>query len=394
MATAVAVAVLGLLAVGSAAARTKARATKDPVPPSFVGVDIDGPMLAPNTAIDLTRQFDNMVASGVGSVRLAFNWGGAQPYQSWSDVPANLQSQFTDAGGMPTDFSATDQMVGLAAARGMTVLPTVLYAPSWDLRTNPDGVDIPATPGPYANYLTALVGRYGPHGSFWSSHPGILRRPIRMWQIWNEENLSYYWPQPFASSYVKLLRAAHAAIKRADRGARVVLGPLTNMAWQALGTIYRHGARNLFDIASVNAFTKLPSNVVLYLRLVRHAMDHFKDRHKPLIASEISWPSALGDTTVHFDWDTTEAGQAHNIAALVPMLGADRFSLGLQGFYYYNWMGQEDYGAADFNFAGLVGITAGGQVFTKPALGAFRHAALALEHCKVKSSVATRCAQR
>ena len=76
------------------------------------------------------------------------------------------------------------------------------------------------------------------------------------------------------------------------------------------------------------------------------------------------------------------------------MLGADRSSLGLKGFYYYNWMGVEDYGAPDFSFAGLVGITTGGQVFTKPALGAFKHAALTLEHCKVKSSVATRCARR
>ena len=43
-----------------------------------------------------------------------------------------------------------------------------------------------------------------------------------MWQIWNEENLTYYWHQPFASSYISLLRAAHNAIKRADPGAKVM----------------------------------------------------------------------------------------------------------------------------------------------------------------------------
>jgi hypothetical protein len=395
LATIALVALLSLSAAGSASARARARTAKaDPVPSSFVGVDIDGPMVDDAAGIDLTHQFNTMVSVGVGNIRMAFNWAGAQPYQSWAEVPAGQQGNFTDVGGIPTDFAATDQMVGLAAQRGMSVLPTVLYAPSWDARDNPVGVDTPAQPGPYAAYVTALVHRYGPHGSFWSANPQIPARPIRMWQIWNEENLSYYWQQPFASSYIPLLRAAHNAIKSADPGAKVIVGALTNMAWNALGQLYHRGARKLFDAVAVNGFTKKPANVILYLRLVRRAMDRFKDRHKPLYATEVSWPSAVGDTKVHFDWDTTEAGQARNIAALLPMLGADRFSLGLKGFYYYNWMGVEDFGALDFSFAGLVGITTDGQVFTKPALGAFKRGALALEHCKVKSSVATRCAKR
>lgn len=391
LATIALVALVSLCAAGSASARARARTAKaDPVPSSFVGVDIDGPMVDNSAGIDLTQQFNRMVSVGVGSIRMAFNWATAQPYQPGTAVPAG----FTDVGGVPTDFAATDQMVGLAARRGMTVLPTVLYAPSWDATYNPVGVNTPTQPGPYAAYLTALIQRYGPHGSFWSANPQIPKRPIRMWQIWNEENLTYYWHQPFASSYISLLRAAHNAIKRADPGAKVMVGALTNMAWTALGQLYRHGARKLFDAVAVNGFTKKPANVIVYLRLVRRAMDRFKDGRKPLYATEVSWPSAIPYTKVHFDWDTTEAGQARNIAALLPMLGADRSSLRLQGFYYYSWMGTEDYQAPDFAYAGLVGITTGGQVFTKPALGAFKHAALTLEHCKVKSSVATRCARR
>ena len=394
LATIALVALLSLCAAGSASARARARAAKaDPVPTSFVGVDIDGPMVDDSAGIDLTHEFNTMVSVGVGSIRMAFNWAGAQPYQSWTEVPAGQEGNFTDVDDVPTDFAATDQMVGLAAQRGMTVLPTVLYAPLWDATHNPAGVDTPTQPGPYAAYLTALIHRYGPHGSFWSANPQIPRRPIRTWQIWNEENLTYYWHQPFVSSYISLLRAAHNAIKHADPGAKVMVGALTNMAWTGLGQLYRHGARKLFDAVAVNGFTKKPANVVVYLRLVRRAMDRFKDGRKPLYATELSWPSAVGDTTVHFDWDTTEPGQARNIAALLPMLGKDRSSLGLKGFYYYNWMGTEDFGAPDFSFAGLVGITTDGVVFSKPALGAFKHAALALEHCKVKSSVATRCAR-
>ena len=123
------------------------------------------------------------------------------------------------------------------------MLPTILYVPGWDAKTNKDGgLPIPKRAGPYAAYITALIKRYGPHGSFWAgkSH----RLPIRAWQIWNEANLIYYWPQPFAKGYVSLLRAAHKAIKHADPEAKVVLGALTNTAWRSLGQInHIRGAR-------------------------------------------------------------------------------------------------------------------------------------------------------
>ena len=389
---------LALVTLGAAGAgartKTTAQAASLPVPARFVGVDVDGPMLDPPSTLNVVSQFGDMVGSGVQSVRVAFNWAFAQPYQNWSDVPASQQSQFTDVNGMPVDFSQTDQIVALAAKRGISVLPTVLYAPPWDGVPNPAGVAFPKQPGPYANYLTALIERYGPHGSFWNANPGLPRTPIRSWQIWNEEQLSYYWHQPFVKGYLSLLRASHKAIKRADPGAKVVLGAVTNTAWKTLGQIYKAGARHLFDVVSVNAFTRTPANVILYMRLTRRAMDRFKDNRKPMIASELSWTSAKGNTPTRFDWDTTQKGQARNIASLLPMLGADRKQLGLIGFYYYTWIGLEQHDAPDFSFAGLEGLNSSGSVFSKPALGAFRHAALALEKCKVKGSMATRCAKR
>lgn len=362
---------------------------------TFVGVDIDGPIVDRASGLNLPAQFNQMVANGVGSVRFAFNWAAAQPYASWADVPAGQAGEFTHTGTVPTNFTQTDELVGLAAQRGMTVLPTVLYAPTWDAVDNSaHGVDYPAQPQPYADYLTALIGRYGPHGSYWSSHPHIPKLPIRMWQIWNEENISYYWAQPFAASYVALLSAAHAAIKKADPGAKVVLGALTNYAWISLGNVMdQPGARGLFDIASVNGFTKRPRDVILYLHLVRRALDAARLGRTPLLATEVSWPSAVGQTKTNFDFDTTQAGQAKDIAALLPMLGSNRRSLRLLGFYWYTWMGLEQRGAADFSFAGLVRLTPFSQVIAKPALGAFRKGVLALEHCARKASNARRCAK-
>jgi hypothetical protein len=361
------------------------------VPQGFVGMDVDGPMFAPDTTINFGDQLKSMVTNGVQSIRAAFSWAAAQPYQTDADVPADQASQFVDVGGVPTSFKVTDMIVGDAARERLTVLPTVLYTPQWDAVNNRNGVDTPKRYGPYAAYLTALIGRYGPHGTFWRTNPGIPKIPIRSWQVWNEPNLSYYWKQPFASTYVSFLRTAHAAIKKADPGARVVLGALTNTAWTSLGQIYRvKAARNLFDVVAVNGFTKIPANVMLFMLFVRHAMSRFGDGAKPLLATEVSWPSAKGHTHDNFDFVTTQAGQARNIAKLLPLIGQARVSLHLIGFYWYTWMGEENQNATAFNFSGLLGFH-DGKVTIKPALAAFKTGALALEGCKRKGLLATSC---
>jgi len=182
---------------------------------------------------------------------------------------------------------------------------------------------------------------------------------------------------------VPLLRITRQAIKQADPGARIVLGALTNLAWHSIGQIYAvKGARRLFDVVSINGFTATPSDVILYMQLMRRAMDRYGDATKPLIASELSWPSAQGQTAQHNDFNTTENGQARDIARLLPMIGAWRPRLGLRAFYYYTWMGNEFTGAPAFSFSGLTRLTPSGQVKTKPALGAFRRGALALERCR------------
>jgi hypothetical protein len=369
------------------------------VPQGFVGVDGDGPLFDPTANLNLPDQLGQMVAHGVQSLRTAFDWAATQPYESYND-PAYValtvaqKSAYTSIGGVPTDFTNLDQLVGLAAQRGLTILPTVIYAPAWDAKRNHSGgLPIPASAAPYARFLSALVYRYGPNGSFWAANPGVRRVPIRRWQIWNEPNLPFYWPQPFAGSYVSLLRAAHDAIKRADPSAMVVLGALTNFAWRAIGQIYRiPGARSLFDIVTINGFTKTPAHVMLYLRLMRNALIHLGDGQKPLIYTELSWPSALGKSPMHWDFNTTEAGQARNIAAVLPMLGAQRASLGLLSFYYYTWVGDEAPRAPAFNYAGLLALR-DGHLVAKPALNLFTKAALALEQCRRVSSLATRCAK-
>ena len=102
--------VIVVLGLGAAPTAASAR-----VPQGFVGMMADGPLFDPG--VNLPRQLDRMVASGVESLRVSFSWAAAQPYQSWADVPAGQTSAYQNVNGVPTSFAATDQIVGLAARR-------------------------------------------------------------------------------------------------------------------------------------------------------------------------------------------------------------------------------------------------------------------------------------
>jgi hypothetical protein len=361
------------------------------VPPGFVGMNAGGPVLDPRAS--LQQQLGQMVASGVESIREAFSWSAAQPYASFAQVPAAMRGGFENIGGVPTTFAAIDPIVGTAAARGVSLLPVVLYAPTWDARSAPAGdLPGPASVAPYAHFLAALVGRYGPRGTFWRKNPQIPKLPIRMWQIWNEPDHAVYWPiQPFERSYMRLVHAAHDAIKSADPGAKVVLAGMPDYSWTYLAQIYKiPGARRFFDVVAAHPFTSKPDGVITILKLIRDVMDHNGDASKPILATEVSWPSSLGKAP-QFGFETTEAGQASKTAELLPKLASNRRRLRLIGFYYYAWIvGDEHPGSPSFDFAGLLRI-AGSKIVRKPAFFTFTRAALALEGCRQKASAASHC---
>jgi len=352
---------------------------REPLPPGFVGVNVNGPMY-PTTAagVNLGQQLKRMRADGVESINVVFSWAFAQPYASWSRVPKAQRSRFTDAGGVPTDFQQTDAIVRLAAEHGLVVQPTVIYDPPWDAT---DGyLSAPADDAGYADFLTALIHRYGPNGSFWKR--ATAKDPITQWQIWNEPNDKYFWPkQPFAAAYVRLLKAAAGAIRAAEPTGKVVLGGLPDYSWTALKSIYAiPGAASAFDVVGVHPYTSTPAGMIAILSRVRQVMDAHGDSAKPIAVNEFGWVSDLGETRqlLGFGIDTTRIGQALDVARAMRLLAENRVSLGLSGFDYYSWATQERRGEYGFAYAGLLRYQHD-QLIAKPALAAFRLTALALE---------------
>jgi hypothetical protein len=364
------------------------------VPQGFVGMMVDGPFFYPS--FDQAGQLNKMVSSGVESVRTVFNWSVMQPRPNEASIPASQRILYTDVNGIPTNFTHTDQLVRLAAARRLTVLPVIQYAPNWDSLHPNKASAPPKKTGPFAKFVVALIDRYGPRGTFWAANPSLPRVPIRMWQIWNEPHFSVYWSQqPFEASYVRLLKATHPAMKRADPGAKLIAAGLANFSWDYLTRMYKLGARPYFDGVALHPYTATPQGVLTIIGKARAVMNQHGDRRKPIYATELSWPSAKGKAHTTFENATSEAGQAKNVAKAMRMLAANRGRLGIAAFYHYTWIGNETLPAAgidQFDFAGLLRFVNGKGLFVKPALSTFTQAALSIEGCRSKGPLATNCA--
>lgn len=348
---------LVLLVLGTAPAAAAPR----PVPKGWLGVMADGPLS--DGAVDIDDQFGAMSRARVGAVRFAIYWNEAQP----------------DAAGAP-DLTAPDRFVAAAARRRIPVLPVVLRAPAW-ARLHPDLLSSPPSRSgvkAYAGFLTQLIARYGPAGSFWAEHPELPRAPVRQWQIWNEPDGSHDWSdQPGLRAYVKLLRRAHAAVKAADPGAKVVLAGLVGRSWEHLARLYRLGGRRYFDVAAVHPFTESVRHVMLLIRNARTTMRRFGDGRKPLVITELSWPSAKGKTRYTYGFEVTPREQAARLRMAVRAIASERKALRIPAIYWSSWISYDRSKLYSFDYAGLLRIRHG-KAIRKPAFYAFRRVAAEL----------------
>ena len=359
--------VLSLLAPAAAFAASRK------VPTGWLGVVADGPLT--QSSLGSGDEWNRLAGSGAESVRTAFYWYAVQPN-----------------GPGDADWAGTDAFVLAAASRGLSVVPVLQGTPTWAARKPGDAGSPPADPATFAAFVRLLVTRYGPAGSFWSEHPEVVRRPIRAWQIWNEPNIPRYWDVAnWAPPYVKLLKAAHAAVRHADPGAQTVLAGLPNDSWLALHRIYAAGARRAFDVVALHPYTSKPVNVIKLIRLARAEMRRRGDRRLPVWITEMSWPASEGKVRNGVrGFDTTDSGQATRLRAGLDMLVKDRRKLRIGRVYWYTWLSQEAATGSSFDYSGLRRLRSG-RVVDSPALAAFTREARKLEGCAKLLGDAARC---
>ena len=368
-----------LIAATASAALLAASAQAATVSPSFFGVMANGPLDGPG--VDLVKEGAVMRANGVGTIRLPVQWPQLQPYASFEQIPEGARGHFTNVGGVPTDFSVTDAQIGAAARNKLDVTALVLRAPAWAALNPNETFSPPRDPVSYGRFLRALIGRYGPNGSFWAANPSVTKRPLRNFQIWNEPSLPRYFPvKSWAPAYAKLLRASYTAVKAADRGATVITAGLPNFSWRDYATLFKGGVKGhgYFDAVAVHPFTGTADGSVKILSLVRAVLDANGARSAPLWVTEISWPSGRGKADANQNWLTTEAGEALKVDQVYRAYAKSAKRLKLARAYWYNWVSSDLGNQDSFEYAGLRRVGQDGSFEDKPALAAYRKVARAL----------------
>lgn len=355
-------------ALGSAAP-TLAQSSSSSVPDNFFAMNWDILLAAKHSPSSQNVQFGHMAAAGVEAVRALFIWSDAQP----------------DKGG-GYSFAQTDALVRLAAEHNLSLLPTVMYAPTWAAISSAPGAP-PRHPADYAAYLTALIGRYGPGGSFWSDNPDLPAMPIRAWQVWNEENLGYQFSlhrgEDYGPIYARLLKVSYKAIKQADPGAQVVLGGIANDTPAIIEHLYKSGIHGYFDIVDIHPYTTTARGVYELTAETRAKMRANGDGRKPIWVGELGLPASKGRDNSKNLVQTTDKGMAKFLTGAYTELIHAIHSLGVARVYWYDWASQyKDKKGQFFDYAGLVQWRVGQVSKPRPAFKDYVELARKYEGCQ------------
>ena len=172
---------------------------------------------------------------------LGFGWLKQQiEWKVWETSPGAI------------NWGEMDAIVDGARANGITMLFSVVGAPSWAREPGHDAgvAGPPQDPQTYARFVGAMAARYGGRGL------GAI-------EIWNEQNLHYEWGNRAIdpAAYMNLLKPAYAAVKAAYPSMIVIAGALTPTGAPAplamddiayLNGMYQHGLKNYCDAVGMH----------------------------------------------------------------------------------------------------------------------------------------------
>lgn len=253
------------------------------------------------SSADQVRTVGALQDIGARWVRLNIEWSAAEPtpgvYDQWM-------------------LEYYDHAVQLAHDAGLKVLMLVSRSPQWASgSTNKESP--PRNPADLARFLRVMAARYA--------------GKVSAWEIWNEENISRFWPQgPNPRAYTALLKAAYPAVKAGDPAAKVVFGGLSTNDYAFVAGAYAAGAKGYFDVMATHPYScQAPEKTWLENgRISGHAFLGYRPIRALMLANGDDKPLWFTE----FGWGTTSAQcgvspttQASYLTRAVQLANQDRY---------------------------------------------------------------------
>lgn len=172
---------------------------------------------------EVRRDLALLEAARVDVLRISIGWDGIEPQRD------------------RYDFAFWDEVVALATAANVTLIPYVAYTPEWNSDGAPESFwkTPPRDVGEFREVMQLLAERY--------------RGRIRSWEIWNEPDNRDYWLGS-AEQFAALLAAGAEGVRAADPEARVVLGGLAGGVEFLRALFDEHGSGERVDVVNLHGY--------------------------------------------------------------------------------------------------------------------------------------------
>ena len=263
---------IGSLAAVLAASLTACAPASAPAavpPPGFFGVG--------GWSYPTNSQASTLGAAGLRLVRAALGWGVVQTR------PDPASRNWADA----------DRLARDAARDGFNIVFDLNGCAVWACGTvnaPPTGAELTA----YEGFVQAAVARYGPASSFWA---GLPRVPTVSWQVWNEVNGGFFWPNPTPADYAVFLAQIRSAILAVDPSANVLMSGLVQFPSSSDGEPLDQFLQGLYQqpgftadssAVVVHGYAPDPGSSLGILDEAKRIMIEHRDP-RPMWVTEMSW---------------------------------------------------------------------------------------------------------
>lgn len=314
---------IALAAVLALAVPPASSAAAASAPPGFFGVSSNA-----TTPSDFPR----MAAAGIGV------------YRTGLSLPAVKRSPH-----QPYDWRRLDGLVAETARNGIDLLPVLYGVPPWISQERSATPLRGASAREWHDMLVAATRRYGPGGTFWLLNPLVPRRPIRVWQVWNEPNAMTWWgPRPSPRQYATLLRRSQAALHSVDPSAQiltagVVANPTNPNSVQGTRFLHRVFTRprmaGVADAVGYHPYSPAARGVVKQLAAARLSLRGTAGASLPIWMTELGW-GTKGPR--EHPLIKSRRGQARSMRKAFGLILERRGRLGIARALWYHWRDSSD----------------------------------------------------